>query len=191
MQDSLDTLERKLREQALLGARKEGDRLALPDDVMRAAIMGARMLAPAEQAALAGSPLTLRRFRELALEARRRGQAANDPAWAGSGGMLRAAAGGEPLNALHTDDGCWTLDFIRHGGQWRVILQLNPGAPFAPRLLSLRPRLQVSDGRGAVVLQGRLDDDGECEAAWPFADEPAAHFLRAGGAFAVAPAASR
>lgn len=189
MHDSLDSFERKLRERALVSARVEGDALMLPDDVLLAAIAGTRVLSRDEKATLAGSPLTLRRFRELSLQRRRSGRAANDPSWAGSHGLLRAAATGESLQALHTDDGCWTLGFVRQGAAWRVILQLDPAAPFAARLLAMRPRLQVSDGSGAVVLQGRLDDDGECEAAWPFAADPSVHFLRAGGAFTVAPAA--
>lgn len=190
MQDSLDLLGRKLRARALLSARAEGDRLAVPDEVLLAALSGERPLSRGDKAALAGSPLTLRRFRELSLRARGRAQAANDPQWTGSAGLLRAAASGDALAALRTDDGCWTLGFVRHGAGWRVVLQLDPGAPFAGRLLASHPRLRVCDGGGAVVMQGRLDDDGECEADWPFAAEPCAHFLGAGGAFSVAPAAT-
>ena len=182
-----DSLERKLRERALLSARVEDDYLAVPDAVLLAALAGRRALSHEDKAALLGSPLTLRRFRELSLQARGRPAAANDAAWRGSEGLLRAAASAGQLLALHTDDGCWTLDFTRHGGAWRVILQLNPAAPFAAHLLAARPHLQVLDGGGALLMQGRLDDDGECEADWPFAAEPSAHLLRAGGAFTVAP----
>ena len=183
MQDSLD---RKLRERALLSARVEDDCLAVPDAVLLAALAGGRVLSHEEKAALLGSPLTLRRFRALAMQARRRPAAANDPAWRGSQGLLRAAASAGQLLALHTDDGCWTLDFLRDGDGWRIVLQLSPAAPFAAHLLAARPQLQVLDGDGALVMQGRLDDDGECEAGWPFAAEPCAHLLRAGGAFTVA-----
>lgn len=185
-----DSLERKLRERALLSARVEDDHLAVPDAVLLAALGGERALSHQERVALLDSPLTLRRFRELSLRARRRPAAANDAAWRGSAGLLRAAASAGPLLALHTDDGCWTLDFTRHGDGWRVILQLSPAAPFAAHLLAARPHLQVRDGGGVLVMQGRLDDDGECEADWPFAAEPPAHLLRAGGAFTVAPAQS-
>jgi hypothetical protein len=34
-------------------------------------------------------------------------------------------------------------------------------------LLREQPLLRVIDGGGAIVLQGRLDADGECERAWP------------------------
>jgi hypothetical protein len=39
------------------------------------------------------------------------------------------------------------------------------------------------------VLQGRLDSDGECEAAWPFAAVPASHFQQSGAVFSVEPLA--
>ena len=185
-----DSLERKLRERALLSARVDGDHLAVPDAVLLAALAGERALSHEEKAALLGSPLTLRRLRELSQQARRRPAAANDAAWRGSAGLLRAAASAAPLLAVQTDDGCWTLDFTRHGDGWRVILQLSPGAPFAAHLLAARPHLQVRDGGGALVMQGRLDDDGECEADWPFAAEPCAHLLRAGGTFTVLPVQS-
>lgn len=182
-----DSLERRLREQALLSARVEGDRLVLGDAVLRAAIDGARALSMQEKAALLASPLTLRRFRALALAARRRPPAANEPCWHGSAGLLRAAATAMALQSLQTDDGHWSLDFLPGDGGWRIVLRLDPGAPFAASLLASGVALRVCDGAGATVLRGQLDTDGECESAWPFGDDPARHFLDAGGAFTVAP----
>ena len=43
----------------------------------------------------------------------------------------------------------------------------------------------MSDGAGRTILEGRLDADGECEAAWPFAGTPAAHLQAADAAFSV------
>ena len=172
----------KLREHMLLARRVEGDRLMLADAVMLDALAGSRPLTSAERGALEQSPLTLRRFRHLALERRAVG------AWSGSTGMLRAAAGGDALARLATDDGCWSLHFVGSGGAWQVILALAADAPFAERLMRKQPLLRVRDGAGAIVLQGHLDADGECESAWPFAVAPAPHFQLHGGSFAVEPA---
>ena len=181
-------IDRKLRERLLLGptpnlARVAGDRLMLGDAVLLAALEGSRALTAGERAALQDSPLTTRRLRTLA-NARR--LAANE-VWQGSAGMLRAADSGAALTELATDDGFWRLHFVDSAGARRVILQLMPEAPFAARMLRQGMPLRVLDGAGAEVLAGRLDLDGECEAAWPFADDPAAHFQRHGAAFSVQP----
>ncbi|MES2076404.1 MAG: hypothetical protein V4462_12385, partial [Pseudomonadota bacterium] len=117
--------------------------------------------------------------------------AANDASWQRSGGMLRAAAGVAALEHMSTDDQYWTLHFLPNGaGQgWQVILKLAAEAPFAPQLLREQPLLRVLDGAGAIVLQGVLDADGECERAWPFAAAPAPHFHQHGAGFVVEPAA--
>ncbi|SHG99134.1 hypothetical protein [Massilia sp. CF038] len=175
--------ERKLEQQLLLGRRIEGDRLLLADAVLAAALDGSRALTGAEQAALRASPLTLRRFRHLSLE---RARQAQRDAWQGSAGMLRAASSGA-VTALRTDDGHWTLHFLEHEALWRVILVLDASAPFAARLLREQPLLRVLDGGGAIVLQGSLDADGECETSWPFETAPGPHFQQFGAAFAVEP----
>lgn len=201
----MTTPDQKLQERLLLSRAVPGDRLMLPDAVLLAALAGSRVLTPNERLALQGSPLTLRRFRQLSLE-RRSGhasmhqsagshapQAANDPVWHGSAGMLRAASSAAVLAELATDDGHWQLHFLprqdvgRSG--WQIILTLDAQAPFAARLLREQPLLRVVDGAGAVLLQGRLDADGECERAWPFDTEPMAHFQLCGAAFSVEPAA--
>ena len=186
MKTTSDT-DRKLQAKLLLGRRVEGDRLVLADDVLLAALDGSRPLTAGERAALQDSPLTTRRLRTLAL-ARAPRAAANDRRWEGSTGMLRAADSGARLEQLDTDDGFWRLHFLESGGRRRVILQLAPEAPFAARLLREAALLRVLDGAGAEVLQGRLDPDGECECAWPFAAAPLAHFQRHGAAFSVIPA---
>jgi hypothetical protein len=172
-----ESLDRKL-QAALLVAPREHDRLMLADAVLLAALDGSTPLSRGERAALAASPLTIRRLRHLA-NARAASQ------WRASAGMLRAADSGAPLAELVTDDGFWTLHFICSDAASRVILQLNAEAPFAREVLARQPMLQVVDGTGAVVLLGRLDADGECESAWPFALAPAQHFQQAGAVFAV------
>lgn len=203
--------ERKLAQALLLTRRRDDDRLALADAVLLDAIAGRRPLRRAESAALLGSALTMRRFRLLAQQyGRQHGQpdvqphvqpnaqvAGQDGAvhrqlhWQGSSGMLRAAADAAPLTLLETDDGHFALHFIAGAGDsgWQVVLQLDPGAPFAAALLGAGAVLEVRDGAGAVLLQGSLDGDGECEQAWPFAAAPAPHFQRHGARFAVAMAA--
>lgn len=179
-----NTTERKLQEALLLRSRPGEDALVLDDGVLRTALDGSCALDAAQLAALQASPLTLRRFRHLALE-RKRAQAAFG--WQRSAGMLRAAATVDELARLVTDDGCWSLHFVAQGAGWQVILKLEAAAPFAAQLLARRPMLRVTDGGGAVLLQGRLDADGECERAWPFAQGPAAHFQGRGAVFAVEP----
>ncbi|MFL6658429.1 MAG: hypothetical protein ACJ8GW_10185 [Massilia sp.] len=177
-----DHTNRKLQEQLLLARRVEGDRLMLADEVLLAAIDGSRTLTAAERTALAASPLTLRRFRTLSLDLRR----AQD-AWQGSHGLLRAAADDQALTMLATDDGHWNLHFVEQSGAWRVILALEAQAPFAARLVREHPMLRVVDGGGAIILQGSLDVDGECEAAWPFETAPGVHFHEFGAGFSVEP----
>lgn len=172
----------KLQEHLLLARRVEDDCLMLADAILLGALDGSRALTAGERAALRASPLTLRRFRALALEKRRASST-----WFGSHGMLRAAADGQPLAALATDDGLWSLHFLQQVGGWRVILALEANAPFAARLVREQPMLRVIDGGGALILQGRLDTDGECEGAWPFDGAPARHFHEFGGGFAVEP----
>jgi hypothetical protein len=179
-----DITERKLQEALLLRSRPGDDRLVLDDGVLLAALDGSRPLSAAQLAALRTSPLSLRRFRHLALE-RKRAQAALG--WQGSRGMLRAASSGAALSVLHTDDGCWSLHFVQQGAGWQVILKLEAMAAFAVQLLQRRPMLRVTDGGGAVLLQGRLDSDGECERGWPFEQAPLAHFQAHGATFAVEP----
>ncbi len=176
---------RRLQEHLLLARRVEDDRLVLDDATLAAALDGSRPLTPGERGALQASPLTARRLRQLALE--RRVQAARPAgAWNGSRGMLRAASGGA-LEPLVTEDGCWSLHLLDAGAGWRAILQLMPQAPFAPALLASRAPLVVRDGEGGIILAGRLDADGECEAGWPFAAVPAAHLQARGATFTVEP----
>src|SRR5471032_1855394 len=120
----------KLHQRLLLARAVPGDRLMLGDDTLQAALAGTRALTPNERAALQQSPLTLRRFRQLALERHAVStsvsshMAANDAQWLGSGGMLRAASSGAVLDELVTDDRYWTLHFLPDGGGWQVVLTL-------------------------------------------------------------------
>jgi hypothetical protein len=181
--------ERRLRERLavrlLLRRAAPGDHLMLADATLLAALDGSRPLTANERAALTRSPLTLRRLRQLSNQLR----VAAEPLWLRSAGMLRAAASSATLDRLVTDDGCWALHFLPEGEGWSVILALAAEAPFAPRLMRQQPMLRVLDGGGAIVLQGRLDADGECEHGWPFDMAPARHFQLHGGAFAVEAAA--
>lgn len=194
-QSGADPLDARLRERLLLSRAVPGDRLMLAEAILLAALDGSRVLTPNERVALEQSPLTLRRFRHLALERRAKAvaastakaQAANDPIWSGSSGMLRAASSVAALERIATDDNCWTLHFLPQGEGWQVILTLSAEAPYAARLLREQPLLRVVDGGGAIVLQGRLDADGECERAWPFDTAPAPHFQMYGASFAVEP----
>jgi hypothetical protein len=176
-----DTTFRRLQEARLLQARKPGDRLMLDDATLAAALDGSRPLTAGERAALLASPLTVRRLRHLALERR-----AASAAWRGSRGVLRAASSGT-LDTVVTEDGWWTLHFVAVDGNWRTVLQLAPQAPFAPALLAARAPLRVLDGAGADILAGRLDADGECEAAWPFVAAPGEHLQAHGARFTVEP----
>jgi hypothetical protein len=180
---------RRLGAAALLARRVDGDRLVLADAVLAAALDGSRPLTGGERAALQASPLTQRRLRTLALERRVQAgasDAAPAAAWRGSRGLLRAASSAA-LEAPVSDDGCWTLHLLGEQGAWRLVLQLASGAPFAARVLAARAPVRVRDGAGQVLLEGRLDLDGECEADWPFADPPAVHLQARGALFTVEP----
>jgi hypothetical protein len=181
-----DTTFRRLQEARLLQARKPGDRLMLDDATLAAALDGSRPLTAGERAALQASPLTVRRLRHLALERRAASAPRTSTAWRGSRGVLRAASSGT-LDAVVTEDGWWTLHFVAAGAGWRTVLQLAPQAPFAPALLAARAPLRVLDGAGADILTGRLDADGECEAAWPFVAAPGEHLQAHGARFTVEP----
>ena len=165
--DEQEALALRLQERALLTPESSaaGDRLVLADATLLAAMAGIRLLTPNERAALAASPLTLRRFRQLSLQGRAAGRpasaaatsnstgpaAANDASWSGSTGMLRAASTAvDALASLVTDDNCWTLHFVAQDGGWQVILALSAQAPFAARLLGEQPLLRVIDGSGAT-----------------------------------------
>lgn len=173
-------LARRLQAALVTGSRPDGDRLALDDATLAAALDGSRPLTAGERAALQASPLTARRLRQLALERRAQG------AWRGSTGMLRAASGGT-VDRIVSDDGWWTLHFVPDAGGWRAILQLDARAPFAADLLARRAPLRVLDAEGATMLAGALDADGECEAAWPFDMAPDAYLQAHGAAFRIEP----
>ncbi|WP_426194933.1 hypothetical protein [Massilia sp. DWR3-1-1] len=177
--------ERRLAAAALLAPRVAGDYLLLDDAVLRAAIDGSGPLSAGELAALAASPLTLRRFRQLALSARAASRTVPGAGWHASVGLLRAADSGAALITVETDDRHWALHFLAQDGHWQVVLKLDAGAPFAARLLAGGAVLEVRDGAGAMILQGALDRDGECEQAWPFDEDPAPRLQRHGAGFAV------
>jgi hypothetical protein len=201
----------KLVERILLNRPRDGDRLMLSDVVLLAALDGSQPLSPQQRNALQQSPLTLRRFRHLALQARAvrttvsispvspivptvpivlatPASAANDAYWDGSSGMLRAADSGAALTTLPTDDRHWVLHFIPDNDGWQVVIALDGAAPFAAHLLQDNVLLEVIDGVGGVILQGYLDGDGECEARWPFDLAPNEHFQQCGAVFSVQPA---
>jgi hypothetical protein len=180
-------LEPRLREQLLMARRVEGDRLMLDDAIIKAALTGSRPLTANERDALARSPLTMRRFRRLAIERAGAAIASMGYDWQGSAGMLRAAATDAALAELVSDDNHWALHFLARDGGWQVILKLAADAPFAADLMRKQPLLRVVDGCGAIILQGQLDADGECESAWPFDSAPAPHFQQSGATFAVEP----
>ena len=180
--DNAQSLERRLQASALLARRVDNDHLVLDDATLAAALDGVQPLGAAQAQALLDSPLTLRRFRTLADQRR--------AVWQSSHGMLRAADDGAALATLETDDGHWALHFLPADGGWQVVLKLDPAAPFAASVMGEGALLEVRDGAGAVLLQGGLDRDGECEQAWPFAEAPAPHFQRHGARFAVARASA-
>lgn len=183
--DTADILDARLQQRLLLERAVPRDHLVLADAVLLAAIDGTAALTAVERAALAASPLTLRRLRHLSHQRRAAKLSIHTLAWRGSRGLLRAAEGSAPLEQLVTDDGCWTLHFLAQGAGWTMILKLAADAPFAAQLMHDGPTLRVTDGAGAVLLQGRLDADGECEQAWACVDAPAPHFQRHGAVFAV------
>lgn len=186
--DMRQKLDQKLDLSRVLNLSRDDDGLMLEDHILIAALDGSRPLAPEEREALQKSPITLLRFRHLALQARARknGVAANDAHWRNSTGMLRAADGGEfAMLSLRTDDHYWKLDFVPDEDGWQFILSLDVNAPFAARLMQEKVLLRVRDGAAGILLEGQLDEDGECEARWPLLTEPARHLQKAGAVFRI------
>ena len=74
--DEQEALALRLQERALLTTAHAaaGERLVLADATLLAALAGSRVLTPNERAALAASPLTLRRLRQLSLQGRAAGR---------------------------------------------------------------------------------------------------------------------
>ena len=184
--DMKQNLAQKLDLSLVLGRSRDDDRLMLEDQVLLAALDGSRPLLPEERDALQKSPLTLMRFRQLALQARaRKSGAANDEQWQRSLGMLRAAASGDVLLTLRSDDHYWKLDFVPDDDGWQFILALDANAPFANQLLQEPKWLRVLDGDNGLLLEGQLDADGECEVRWPLNTEPGRHLQQAGAKFRI------
>lgn len=177
---STPALDAKLQESLLLNRSREGDFLQLSDAVLRAALEGSRPLSANEATQLQASPLTLRRFRHLALELRDK-----QSQWHASSGIVLAAASGEEDAILHSLDLYWQLQLLQNDETWQVILRLRPSAPFAAQLLHTNVPLELLDGKGQVILRGSLDADGELEAPWPYSQNPIAHFNAHGGSFHV------
>ncbi len=182
------SLNQRLDLSMILARSRDDDQLMLDDMVLVAALDGSRPLSPEERETLQKSPITLLRFRHLALQARARknGSAANDAQWRSSKGMLRAADGGSlSLFSLRTDDDYWKLDFVPDEDGWQFILSLDVNAPFAAQVMQDKIWLHVRDGATGLLMEGQLDADGECEVRWPLPIEPALHFQQAGAIFRI------
>lgn len=178
-------LEQQLQQSLLLERPRQSDHLALPDSILLAALNGSRPLRPAERKLLQSSPITLRRFKHLALQNKA-------GAWRGSEGLVLAAASeqAERQLQLQTSDQYWQLHIVQAApftaaAHWQLILRLHPAAPFARQLLAQAATVRVLDGLGGILLEGILDSDGELEASWPFGLPPLAYFAQHGGSFRV------
>ncbi len=176
----LPALDAKLQESLLLNRSREGDYLQLSDAVLRAALEGSRPLSANEAAILQASPLTLRRFRHLAVAQRDK-----QTQWHASSGIVLAAASVEEDAILHSLDLYWQLQLLQVEKQWQVILRLRPSAPFAAQILNNHAALELLDGKGQVILRGSLDADGELELPWTWPQSPLTHFTAHGGSFHV------
>lgn len=184
----------ELAARAIMRRYKQGDYQVLSDEALRAALAGTQPLNRAELQAILDSPLTLRRMHTLAQQAHASATtatiapaaAANDPAWARSRALLRAAADDRDAHSIDTDDGYWRLVFLPVAGGWRMVLRLDPEAPFAAELTAAAPTVAVLDGRGRTLMLGPLDEDGELAASWPLPGEaPYASLMAQGGRIEV------
>lgn len=181
-------LETRLLERIFLRP-KESDDLVLDDAMLLAALEGRHTLSQEQWQAMMNSPITLRRFRILKHRRQVRAEAANDIAWSASEGLRLAADTGDEVNVLRTQDGFWSMHFLKEDeaddGGWLVVLKLDVAAPYANDLLTHRPKLEAVIGDGVSVLTGQLDASLEIEAPWPFAETPLERLRRAGGRFVV------
>lgn len=177
-------IEIKLLERVFLRPQ-ENDDLALDDAMLLAALENRQPLSREQWQAMMDSPLTLRRFRILAHRRKARLEAANDFLWSESEGLRLAADTGDEVEVLRTQDGFWSLHFLKEAEGWLVVLKLDAVAPYANGLLTQQVRLEAVIGDGVSVLAGQLDASFEIEAPWPFAETPVERLRRAGGRFAV------
>lgn len=181
-------LETRLLERIFLHPREDDD-LVLDDATLLAALEDRHPLSNEQWQAMMASPLTLRRFRILTHRRQARTDAANDIAWSASEGLRLAADTGDEVDVLRTQDGFWSLHFLKEDeaddGGWLVVLKLDTAAPYANDLLTHQSKLEAVIGDGASVLTGQLDGSLEIEAPWPFAETPLERLRRAGGRFVV------
>jgi hypothetical protein len=188
-QDRNQKLAQKLDLSVILNRSREDDRVMLDDHLLLAALDGSRPLNGDERQLLQQSPQTLLRFRQLALQARARKNAgvANDAQWQSSMGCLRETdAGPRQLSPrLQSDDQYWSLQFVADEVGWQLILSLSDAAPFAHQIKQASSNVRLLDGAGAVLLEGALDIEGECEVRWPYFTEPELHLRQAGARFRI------
>lgn len=188
-QDRNQKLAQKLDLSAILNRSRDDDRVMLDDHLLLAALDGSRPLNGDERELLQQSPQTLLRFRQLALQARARKNAgaANDAQWQSSMGCVRDSdEGSRPvLQRLKSDDQYWSLQFIADEVGWQLILSLSDAAPFAQQIKQAGSNVRLIDGAGAILLEGSLDIEGECEVRWPYFTEPELHLRQAGARFRI------
>ena len=143
-QDEREALALRLQERALLmaGRAAAGDRLVLADATLLAALAGTRVLTPNERAALAASPLTLRRLRQLSLQGQAADPIAEGKPVANSGVAstnATRAGGGASANAASgtgTGVGSLTGPVAANDADWSGSAGMLRAASTAPEALA-------------------------------------------------------
>ena len=108
--------------------------------------------------------------------------------WQRSTGELLAAAGTEIDCSLPSADGLWTLSAWTRGNTTRLRLNLRRPADDDSQLsLRLDPEMEVGvlDGRGATLMLGHLDDEGELEVLLDHPLNLRGHLAQHGGEWSV------
>lgn len=175
---NLSDLDLHLQQALLTGGEREHDRLQLSDAVLQAALNGSRPLRAQELRVLKSSPLTMRRFKLLARQARQAGVFQ-------SHGQLLAASSEADSFHLQSTDQCWQLQFFRQQQSWRMVLRLLPEAGLDWQQKVWHSLIQVCASDGSPLLRGRLDQDGELEQAWPYTEAPLSYLQQHGNGFTL------
>lgn len=177
----------RFQNEALIQNATPRDGLAVPAERIRAVVMGGSEFSGDEALQLLDCRNSLRLFQRFLQQQQR---ARKRLGWGGSHALLRAAAGDdEAMPALDTEDGLCTLRFLQDAEGWRMVLS---GGDLKARIDAgaeegIKPRLQVFDQDGHVLLEGELDDYAELEGRWPFSVPPRKYFETAGHAIHVVP----
>lgn len=176
-----DNLYTRLRNEALLRQATRLEGFAIAPEIIRSVVLGGEEFTIEQTEAILDCRNSLRYFHKL-VQGQYRAQKLLG--WQGGQAMLQAAADGDSMPPLDTEDGLCTLRFLQQDGDWRMLLS---SPDLYEKLEQAQARVQVLDHAGNILLVGQLDEDAELEGPWPFAGAPREYFEKVGHSIRVVP----